>query len=58
MASLKINGLNKVFPSGETALYDVNLEAADAGTNKTSARQIAFVALLLRAVFLLVPRKA
>ena len=29
MASLKINGLNKVFPSGETALYDVNLEAAD-----------------------------
>ncbi|MDE6504931.1 MAG: ABC transporter ATP-binding protein, partial [Clostridia bacterium] len=29
MASLKIKGLNKAFPSGETALYDVNLEAAD-----------------------------
>lgn len=29
MASLKLNGLNKVFPSGEAGLYDVNLEAQD-----------------------------
>ena len=29
MASLKLNGVNKVFPSGSLALYDVNLEAKD-----------------------------
>ena len=29
MASLKISGLNKVYPSGETGLYDINLEAKD-----------------------------
>lgn len=29
MASLKLTGLNKVFPSGERALYDVNLETLD-----------------------------
>lgn len=29
MSSLKLSGLGKVFPSGETALYNVNLEADD-----------------------------
>ena len=29
MSSLKINNLNKVFPSGETGLYNVSLEAED-----------------------------
>ncbi|MDE7168207.1 MAG: ABC transporter ATP-binding protein [Clostridia bacterium] len=29
MASLKISGVNKVYPSGETGLYDINLEAKD-----------------------------
>ena len=29
MASLKLSGINKVFPSGERALYNVNFEAAD-----------------------------
>lgn len=29
MASLKLINVNKVYPSGETALYDVNLEADD-----------------------------
>ncbi|MDE7083057.1 MAG: ABC transporter ATP-binding protein [Clostridia bacterium] len=29
MASLKLSGVNKVYPSGETALYDINLEAKD-----------------------------
>ncbi len=29
MSSLKLNGLNKTFPSGETALYNINLEAED-----------------------------
>ncbi len=29
MSSLKLSGLNKVYPSGETALYDVNLETGD-----------------------------
>ncbi len=29
MSSLKLSGLNKIYPSGETALYDVNLETGD-----------------------------
>ena len=29
MASLKLSGVNKVYPSGETGLYDINLEAKD-----------------------------
>lgn len=29
MASLKLSGVNKVYPSGTTALYDINLEARD-----------------------------
>ncbi len=29
MASLKLNGVNKVYPSGETALYNINLETSD-----------------------------
>lgn len=29
MASLKLNGLSKVYPSGETALYNVDLEAEE-----------------------------
>ena len=29
MASLKLSNLDKVFPSGERALYDVNLEVRD-----------------------------
>lgn len=29
MSSLKINNLNKVFPSGEAGLYNVSLEAED-----------------------------
>lgn len=29
MSSLKVTGVNKVYPSGETALYDINLEAND-----------------------------
>lgn len=29
MASLKLSALSKVYPSGETALYDINLEARD-----------------------------
>ena len=26
MASLKLNGVDKIYPSGTTALYDINLE--------------------------------
>ena len=55
MASLKINGLNKVFPSGETALYDVNLEAADkeflvflGGDNSGKSTLLRIVAALLK----------
>ena len=29
MSSLKINNLNKVFPSGEAGLYNVSLESED-----------------------------
>lgn len=29
MASLKLNGLDKVYPSGTVALYDINLETAE-----------------------------
>lgn len=29
MASLRLSGVNKVYPSGETGLYDINLEADD-----------------------------
>ena len=29
MASLNLRGVNKVYPSGETGLYDINLEADD-----------------------------
>lgn len=29
MASLKINGVDKIYPSGTLALYDINLEAKD-----------------------------
>ncbi len=29
MASLKVSGLNKIYPSGATALYDINFEAED-----------------------------
>ena len=29
MASLKLNGVNKVYPSGTLALYDINLETSD-----------------------------
>ena len=29
MASLKLNGVNKVYPSGKLALYDINLETSD-----------------------------
>lgn len=29
MASLKLNGVNKIYPSGENALYDINLETKD-----------------------------
>ncbi len=29
MASLKLTALNKVYPSGEKALYNVNLETTD-----------------------------
>lgn len=29
MSSLKLAGVNKVYPSGETALYDINIEAED-----------------------------
>ena len=29
MASLKVSGLNKIYPSGATALYDINFEAKD-----------------------------
>ena len=29
MASLKVSGLNKIYPSGATALYDINFETQD-----------------------------
>lgn len=29
MASLKLNGVDKIYPSGTVALYDINLETAD-----------------------------
>ena len=29
MASLKVNGVDKIFPSGSLALYDINLETKD-----------------------------
>lgn len=29
MASLKLNGVDKIYPSGTTALYDINLETGD-----------------------------
>ncbi len=29
MSSLKLSGVNKIYPSGEAALYDVNLETGD-----------------------------
>lgn len=29
MANIKVNGLTKIFPSGEAAIYDINFEAAD-----------------------------
>lgn len=29
MSSLKLSGINKIYPSGETALYDINLETRD-----------------------------
>ena len=29
MSSLKLNGVNKIYPSGTLALYDANLETAD-----------------------------
>lgn len=29
MSNLKLSGINKIYPSGETALYDINLETRD-----------------------------
>lgn len=29
MSGLKLSGINKIYPSGETALYDINLETRD-----------------------------